>query len=288
MAKKAKKAKTTGGVSPAQRRMFNELVAEGVPVAGARILSAIGMAESSGRLRAVNHNTNGTDDFGKYQINDVNGYSRKQLATAAKQAKAAKAISKNGTDFSPWVTYNTGAYKKYLAGTNKLTKAGAKKGAAGGTGGTAAPAAAAASALTPEQLQSLASFQGGMPGTTTLADNPLGTVAKAAGDAIDPLNPLGTLGGLFGGSDPLTHGIGGNLLSLALPTQVEDFFRLIDRLFEAQFWYTVGKVVLGVVAIGFGVNMLIKISAGTSPVGAIKKGATTAAAFVATKAPAAA
>jgi lysozyme-like protein len=68
----------------------------------------IAMAESSGRQHATLHNTNGTTDRGFWQINSVHG----ALSTydPAGNARAAVLISRGGTDWTAWVTYNTRAY----------------------------------------------------------------------------------------------------------------------------------------------------------------------------------
>ena len=68
----------------------------------------IAMAESSGRQYASLDNTNGTTDRGYWQINSVHG----SLSTydARANARAAVLISNNGRDWTPWVTWNTGAY----------------------------------------------------------------------------------------------------------------------------------------------------------------------------------
>jgi LysM repeat protein len=65
----------------------------------------IAMAESGGRQYAVSP----TDDYGYWQINASHGPS---MATfnAYGNAKAAIAISGDGTNWSPWTTYVTGAY----------------------------------------------------------------------------------------------------------------------------------------------------------------------------------
>ena len=69
----------------------------------------IAMAESGGRQYASLYNTNGTTDRGYWQINSVHG----SLSTfgAYANARSAVLISSNGSDWSPWVTYNTGAYQ---------------------------------------------------------------------------------------------------------------------------------------------------------------------------------
>jgi len=73
--------------------------------AEAFIAAEIAMAESGGRQYA--HSP--TNDFGYWQINGSHGPA---LATynPIGNAKAAIAISSNGTNWTPWTTYVTGAY----------------------------------------------------------------------------------------------------------------------------------------------------------------------------------
>jgi hypothetical protein len=89
-------------------------VRAGGNAAFAPIAAAIAMAESSGNPNAIGHNTNGSIDRGLWQINSVHG--GQSTTDPLANAKAAVAISNNGKTWSPWVTYNTGAYKKYLSG----------------------------------------------------------------------------------------------------------------------------------------------------------------------------
>lgn len=77
---------------------------------------AIAMAESGGNAQAVNVNTNGSRDRGLWQINNQ-AWPNVSDACAFDPlcaAKAAYRISQDGTDFSPWVTYQTGAYLQYF------------------------------------------------------------------------------------------------------------------------------------------------------------------------------
>jgi Lysozyme like domain len=69
----------------------------------------IAMAESSGRQYATNLNGGRSTDRGYWQINSVHG----SLSTfdPAGNARAAVLISSDGTNWSPWVTYDTGAYQ---------------------------------------------------------------------------------------------------------------------------------------------------------------------------------
>jgi hypothetical protein len=75
---------------------------------GAFLAAQIAEAESGGQQYATNSNSNGTTDRGYWQINSSHG----SLSTfgAYGNARAAVLISSDGTDWTPWTTYNTGAY----------------------------------------------------------------------------------------------------------------------------------------------------------------------------------
>ena len=80
---------------------------------------AIIMAESSGNARARNSNTNGTTDRGVWQINTVH----KQVTDAQadnplEASKFAYNLSRGGTKWSDWSTYNNGAYLRFMAQAN--------------------------------------------------------------------------------------------------------------------------------------------------------------------------
>jgi hypothetical protein len=70
----------------------------------------IAMAESGGREYATDRNTNGTTDRGYWQVNDGAWGALSTFAPLG-NAKAAVSISGNGTNWSPWVTYDSGAYR---------------------------------------------------------------------------------------------------------------------------------------------------------------------------------
>lgn len=77
--------------------------------AEAFMAAEIAMAESSGRQYAVNTNGGASTDRGYWQVNSVHG----ALSTfdAGGNARAAVLISHDGTDWSPWVTYNENLYQ---------------------------------------------------------------------------------------------------------------------------------------------------------------------------------
>lgn len=81
---------------------------------------AICMAESGGKASIDNAGVNrdGSVDYGLMQINSVHadmvGGNLESLRDPATNIKIAYSLSKGGTDWTPWSTYNNGAYKKWL------------------------------------------------------------------------------------------------------------------------------------------------------------------------------
>lgn len=93
---------------------------------------AIALAESGGNTTATNHNTNGSTDYGLWQINSSHSQYNPTLllSNPAYNAQAAFQLSSNGSNWRPWCTaYSDGAcgsrggtflgtgspYQKYLA-----------------------------------------------------------------------------------------------------------------------------------------------------------------------------
>lgn len=91
--------------------------------ARANMAAAIAMAESGGNPDAKNVNTDGSIDRGLWQINSIHGALSTYSPTG--NAHAAVRISSGGSNWAPWVTYKTGAYKRFLAGA---TSAGGSRG----------------------------------------------------------------------------------------------------------------------------------------------------------------
>lgn len=84
--------------------------------AKAKIAAAVAMAESGGRRTAQHRNSDGSIDRGPWQINSVHG--AQSTLDPRGNARAAVAISKNGTSWTPWVTFKSGAYQRFLSGHN--------------------------------------------------------------------------------------------------------------------------------------------------------------------------
>lgn len=70
----------------------------------------IAMAESGGRQYATDANGGRSTDRGYWQINDA-AHGSQSTYDAYGNARAAVLISHGGADWSPWVTYETGAYR---------------------------------------------------------------------------------------------------------------------------------------------------------------------------------
>lgn len=81
------------------------------------IIAAIALAESGGDPLKQHTNVDGSIDRGILQINNVyhSEVSDSCAYNVACAFQAAYAISNGGTNFQPWVTYQTGAYQKYVS-----------------------------------------------------------------------------------------------------------------------------------------------------------------------------
>jgi soluble lytic murein transglycosylase-like protein len=79
------------------------------------LAAAVAYAESSGFPHVIGDNGN---SYGLWQVNVPShpqyAATPLQLTDPNANAYAALSISKKGTDWSPWTTYRTGAYKQYM------------------------------------------------------------------------------------------------------------------------------------------------------------------------------
>lgn len=84
-----------------------------------KLAAAIALAESGGVVNAINRSSR-EHSIGLWQINTkVHPYSAADMRNPLKNARAAFAISKGGTDWSPWTAYKTGRYKAFQTGILK-------------------------------------------------------------------------------------------------------------------------------------------------------------------------
>jgi len=78
---------------------------------------SIAMAESSCALTATNHDSNGSQDRGLWQINNAAwpGISNSCAFQMQCNANAAFTISGGGSNWTPWATYGNGAWQRYIS-----------------------------------------------------------------------------------------------------------------------------------------------------------------------------
>lgn len=86
----------------------------------APVAAAIAEAESSGNSAATSSNPDGGTNAGLWQLDTPGGkgagYSVAQLENPLTNAQVAVQGSSDGSDWSAWATYVSGAYKQYLNG----------------------------------------------------------------------------------------------------------------------------------------------------------------------------
>lgn len=116
----------TGGLGPCDAlgpeaiRLY--AMTAGLSESASVVAIAVALAESGGKPCEVNtKNKNGTTDVGLWQINSVHGYSTAEMKHPAKNAAAMAKISKNGTDWSPWVAYTSGAFRSFMDQATEAT-----------------------------------------------------------------------------------------------------------------------------------------------------------------------
>jgi hypothetical protein len=108
----------TGGPAPVVAGTYSHTqleqlwISQGGNSAQANTAAAIAQAESGGQPNATNQNTDGSVDRGLWQINSVHG-SQSTFDPAA-NARAAISISGNGSNWGPWVTFGSGAYRQFV------------------------------------------------------------------------------------------------------------------------------------------------------------------------------
>jgi len=82
------------------------------------IATAVALAESGGNPEAIHHNTNGSTDYGTWQINSVHAAllaAHQPWSDPAKNAAMAFAVFKAaGFRWTPWSTFTSGRYRAFM------------------------------------------------------------------------------------------------------------------------------------------------------------------------------
>lgn len=104
------------------KQLYQMALDAGFKGASALTVAGIAMAESGGDTHARHVNNDGSVDNGVLQINSKAhpNISVDQADNPQSAFQAAYQISSSGVNFSPWVTYNSGAWKKYIPIGNQI------------------------------------------------------------------------------------------------------------------------------------------------------------------------
>lgn len=108
------------------RALVQLYIANGGSRKYAPIMAAIALAESAGKVRATHTNADNSVDQGLWQINSSNSrlYRGKNIFDPNVNASVAVELAEHsGSGLRNWVTYQTGAFRKYLPKMPKTLKA---------------------------------------------------------------------------------------------------------------------------------------------------------------------
>ena len=119
------------------------MLAAGFPPSELKTGEGIAAAESGGNPLATNSNSNGTTDYGVWQINSVHSdlLASGDWKNPADNTRMAHSVwAAAGNSWSPWSTFNSGAYQgKTLSGTGTagadVNGSGTAQGSSSGIGG---------------------------------------------------------------------------------------------------------------------------------------------------------
>lgn len=78
----------------------------GGPASAAFVAAEVARAESAGNPTAVDNDSNGSADYGLWQINSINGGGPGSFNPSTNASQAVGLYDQYG--FKPWVTYNSG------------------------------------------------------------------------------------------------------------------------------------------------------------------------------------
>lgn len=210
----------------------------------ANTAAAIALAESSGNAGAVTAEPNGTTSFGLMQINSVH-----PGAAGATDPQAsfdqAYALSNGGQNFSPWTTYNNGAYAGFLPDGSAATDANATGSAPGGT---------------TMRLMTNPTDTGGAAGASggtgnSFLDNLFGLGGATSNPGTDAINQggLGQMGGSNStGTNQAAIDANGNPVGSGL-SPLSSIFASIGNLFQRF-----GYILLGIILVGIGAYFLAR------------------------------
>jgi hypothetical protein len=110
-------ASASPGGTLSKSQIVSLWTANGGAASTANVAAAVAMQESSGRTGVTSHNPDGGTNVGLWQLDTKGvgaGHTVAQLQDANTNAQITIMHSANGTKWSAWEAYTSGAYKKYL------------------------------------------------------------------------------------------------------------------------------------------------------------------------------
>lgn len=94
-------APTSGSGRMSAQQVYSLAMAAGLSPSAARIATAVADVESRFNPTAIDHDSNGTTDYGLWQINSIHGVGTNMFSPSAAAAKMA-AMTNRGTNWGPW------------------------------------------------------------------------------------------------------------------------------------------------------------------------------------------
>jgi Lysozyme like domain/NlpC/P60 family len=229
-----------------------------------KLMAAIAMAESGGVVnRTSPQNTNGTYDYGLWQINSSHNYDKNRLLTdPLYNAQAAVAIEKS-QGLTAWTTYNKGLYVPFLntAASRKIDYGGPSGGyvrpggapgsapsVSGGGGGGGGGASSNSAIFT--GYESLKNTDRGPAPPGQSASGFLGSIGSSVGWFMSSFIPGANQ---FESVVSSPFGIIGS---------AEDFFSVLTAMLNPRNWLRAVEFVTGIGFMAYGLNLMMRTGAG--------------------------
>jgi hypothetical protein len=253
----ASQGSRTTAASPSQSLSSLWIQAGGSPKL-ANLMAAIALAESSGNVGATNKNTNGTEDRGLWQINSSHSQfdPSRLLTDPLYNAQAAVAIEKS-QGLTAWSTYNSGAYQQFLGQASTATSTGVGRTRPGGETAGSAPASAS-------QFSDAYSQLSGIP--RTAPPNAAQDVSLTSED----VSFWGSVSSPFKWFDQQLNNAWGSMGAAAgaplsaVGSTVDFLDKMVKFIVNPLSWLRVVEFMTGIFAMGFGLSLLTKSTAGVS------------------------
>lgn len=232
----------------------------GWPADAIPIMVAIGGAESGWRINATHTNDDGSEDDGWLQINSVHGFDKARLRSDPVYTAEAGLKVWKSQGFGAWVTYTSGAYKRFMGQTPTVSGGGtASPGVTRpGGGGDSAGGPSSDGPSIDDVLASWASLRDGdTEGDTSSSgdpNNPNKFVGLGFGIPGFPGVPVPVPGGL----DPLKRFFFDPTNFSKSVHDTLDFFKLLAWIINPVNILRMVELLIGMALMGFGFQAMLQ------------------------------